>query len=407
MIKINSKCEVVIIGGGMVGLTLAYQLIERRITTKIIVIDKEEKLGVHSSGRNSGVLHAGVYYEPKSLKAKVCVEGSRRLKKWVIEHGLELNSCGKLIIPQRVEQDTQLDRLKERANENGAKVNLINNNEVKKIVKDAESCSGRALWSPETAVVDPEKIIRELERQLGKMGVQILKGENNWRKTEGSTEIILKNGNKVQYDYLINAAGVFSEKIAKKFGVGEEYRMMPFKGLYWKLKRNCPLTINTNVYPVPDLNLPFLGVHLTPSVKSKDYVSIGPTATPALGRENYRGLNKVNINESAMNIMRLASKYIKNEDNIREYTNQQAFLLNRRQVTMELATMIPTIQEEFIERSDKVGIRAQLYNTKTNKLENDFIYRKGVNSVHILNAISPAFSASFALADEIIDRAEL
>ena len=162
----NLSCDFLICGGGIVGLTIAHQLLERRISQKIIILEKECDLGMHTSGRNSGVLHAGIYYKPNSLKAKVCIPGSIRLKEWIKEKGLTINNCGKLIIPQRINLDPQLDTLFARAIENDAKVEMIDEKEIKKLVPQANITSGRAIWSPNTSVVNPLEIINKLSRKF-------------------------------------------------------------------------------------------------------------------------------------------------------------------------------------------------------------------------------------------------
>ena len=161
----NKSCDILIIGGGMVGLSLANQLIKRRLTDKIIVLDKENKLGKHSSGRNSGVLHAGIYYKPGSLKAKVCVSGARRLKKWVKERNLPLNNCGKIIVPQKEILDSQIDELAKRGSANGADVEIWNEKQLRVCAPNVRSSTGRALWSPNTSVVKPISIINTLSSE--------------------------------------------------------------------------------------------------------------------------------------------------------------------------------------------------------------------------------------------------
>ena len=155
--------DVLIVGGGMVGLCLAHQLLERGITTNVTVLDKESELGCHSSGRNSGVLHAGLYYKPGSVKAQVCVGGARRLRAWVQERGLPLNACGKVIVPLRPDLDSQLDVLAERGSANGATVEFWDEQQLRELIPEARSASGRALWSPNTAVVKPITVVRRLQ----------------------------------------------------------------------------------------------------------------------------------------------------------------------------------------------------------------------------------------------------
>ena len=174
-------CDALIVGGGMVGLCLAHQLLERGITSSIAVLDKEPELGLHSSGRNSGVLHAGLYYKPGSLKAQVCVEGARRLRSWVEERGLPLNPCGKVIVPQRAELDPQLDVLAERGIANGAEVELWDENQLQELVPEARTASGRALWSPNTAVVKPLSVVRRLRQDLIDQGVKMFLGLHDFK----------------------------------------------------------------------------------------------------------------------------------------------------------------------------------------------------------------------------------
>ena len=169
--------DVVLIGGGIIGLCIANQIIDRGLSKSVCIVDKESELGLHSSGRNSGVLHAGIYYKPKTLRAKVCISGSIRLKKWIKDRKLPINNCGKLIIPQTEELDAQLDKLLERGKLNGAKVELINEKEIKTFCPEAKSVSGRAIWSENTSVVNPKIILQELEKELIKKGVIIIKGE--------------------------------------------------------------------------------------------------------------------------------------------------------------------------------------------------------------------------------------
>ena len=176
------NCDVLILGGGMVGLSIAHQLLERGLTSSITVLDKESELGLHSSGRNSGVLHAGLYYKPGSLKSKVCVEGARRLRDWVEERGLPLNPCGKVIVPPRAELDTQLDALAERGRANGAEVEFWDAVQLRELIPEARTASGRALWSPNTAVVKPISVIHRLRQDLADRGVNLMHGQHHFKR---------------------------------------------------------------------------------------------------------------------------------------------------------------------------------------------------------------------------------
>jgi len=401
----NQTCEVLIVGGGMVGLSLAHQLLVRGIASAITVLEKEPELGRHSSGRNSGVLHAGLYYKPGSVKAKVCVAGARRLRAWVQERGLPLNACGKLIVPPRPELDPQLDVLAERGRANGAQVEFWDEAQLRELIPEARSASGRALWSPNTAVVKPITVVRRLQQELGERGVVFLEGQTGWTVEPERRQLRLADGGTIAYGHLINCAGLQADRVAHRFGVGRQYSLLPFKGLYWQLKPDCPIQPRCNLYPVPDLNVPFLGVHFTPSADANPVVSIGPTATPAWGRENYRGLQAVEPAMAAANLALLARQYLANRGGFRRYVHEQAFLALPPLLLRAAQQLIPAVRAEHLQLSEKVGIRSQLFNHTNQGLEDDFLCLPGPHSTHVLNAISPAFTASFALADLILDEA--
>jgi L-2-hydroxyglutarate oxidase LhgO len=218
-------------------------------------------------------------------------------------------------------------------------------------------------------------------------------------------ELTLCDGTNLSYGHLFNCTGLQADRVAMTFGVGNQYTLLPFKGIYWQLKASCPFQPRSNLYPVPDLSVPFLGVHFTPSADATQVVSIGPTATPAFGRENYRGLEAIEPGMAAKNVGVLTRQYLANRGGFRRYVHEQAFLAFPPLLIRAAQELIPAVRAEHIELSDKVGIRSQLFNRQTNRLEDDFLCLPGPGSTHVLNAISPAFTASFALADLIVDQA--
>ena len=405
--QISQHSDVLIVGGGMVGLCIAHQLLDRGMSRSITVLDKEPELGRHSSGRNSGVLHAGLYYKPESLKAQVCVAGAKRLRAWVEERGLPINPCGKVIVPPRGDLDPQLDVLAERGRVNGATVELWDAQQLHALIPEARTASGRALWSPNTAVVKPIKVVEQLQRELQQQGVRFVQGQLGWLSKPQQQQLKLSDGSTLSYGHLFNCAGLQADRVAHQFGVGRNYSLLPFKGLYWQLKPDCPIQPRTNLYPVPDLAVPFLGVHFTPSADTTPVVSIGPTATPAWGRENYRGLEALEPAMAAANLAVLARQYLANRGGFRRYVHEQAFLALPPLLLRAAQQLIPSVRAEHLELSQKVGIRSQLFNHNTLGLEDDFLCLPGPASTHVLNAISPAFTASFALADLILDQAVL
>lgn len=394
----NAKEIIVILGGGMVGLSIAHQL--RKRNKRIYIIDKEYQIGLHTSGRNSGVIHAGLYYKPDSIKAKVCVEGGKRLKAWINNKGLNLNKCGKVIVPQKKELDGQLEILEERGKLNGASVNLISEGSLNKLIPGARTATGRALWSPDTAVINSKEVLLALKEELVDNGVTFLLGEDNYKIDTEKNMVKLKECT-VNYDYIYNCTGLHADRTAHKLGIGKDYEIMPFKGLYWKIKDKSKLMVKRNLYPVPDLSMPFLGVHFTPNYNNS-VVNIGPTATPTMGRENYRGLEKVEPILTIKNFSRMALQYAQNKNRFRNYAHNQSILAIKKFMLRSAQELIPSIQAEDVEISHKCGIRPQLYNIKKGRLEDDFIYEQTKNSFHVLNSISPAFTASFELADKII-----
>lgn len=401
------KFDFVIIGSGAIGLFIAYQLKEKFEKSSVLIIEKEKQSGTHTSGRNSGVLHAGIYYEPNSLKAKVCQSGANRLKMWIEANSLPLNKCGKVIVPQDSNLDKQIDILVERASANNVDVELWNEKELRTFFPEARSASGRALWSPNTCVTNPKKVIEQLVKDLEDKGVEFSYEAKISKYPSNNNRIELNNVTQIDFGYLFNCAGLYAVEIAQKFDVGLEFKVIPFKGSYWQLKKNCQLDIPSNLYPVPDLDLPFLGIHFTPSAEASPRIYIGPTANIALGRENYKLTEGIEPLHLAQNIATLGTQYISNNGKFRKYFHEQSPQAFKPFMIKHAKKLIPNLRNEHIEKSSKVGIRAQLYCMKKEKLIQDFICIKKENTMHVLNGISPAFTASFELADLIINKSSL
>ena len=317
----------------------------------------------------------------------MCVDGARRLRHWVEGQKLPLNPCGKVIVPQRSDLDPQLDLLAERGRANGAVVELWDSKQLRDLIPEARSSSGRALWSPNTAVVKPITVVRRLQQVLSDKGVRFLHGCKDWNYQVDKKVVKLSNGLTLCYGHLFNCTGLQADRVAHQFEVGIEYSLLPFKGLYWKLKPGCPIEVKANLYPVPDLNVPFLGVHFTPSADAPSTVSIGPTATVAFGRENYKGLEAVEPAMAAANMAVLLRQYLSDQGGFRRYVHEQAFL-----ALPPDSSCCSAVDPSYLCRaywlSEKVGIRSQLFNHSTQRLEDDFLCLPGPNSTHVLNAIS-------------------
>ena len=281
----NTQPDFLIIGAGIVGLTIALELKKQFSDASVTIIEKEEHPGLHASGRNSGVLHAGFYYTADSLKAKLCRDGNLAWREYCQENNLTLNHCGKLVIARNEEELLGLDELYKRGQVNGVELEMISADRALEIEPNVYTFD-RALWSPTTATVNPKEVVNSVQNKLLEAGVTIL---NDTAYLNRKKNIIKTTKGKFEPGYVINTAGLYADKIAKDYGFSKDYKILPFKGLYL-YARDSGLKLKTNVYPVPDLNNPFLGVHFTVTAENK--TKIGPTAIPAFWRENYHGLEQ-------------------------------------------------------------------------------------------------------------------
>lgn len=397
--------DYLIVGAGMVGMSIAYQLKNINPKNKICILEKEPSVGLHSSGRNSGVIHAGIYYEPESLKAKLCTNGARRLKDWCKDQKINVFECGKVITPQTKDLDFQLDVLLKRGQQNGAEVEIIEQKKFNKLVPNGRTSTGRALWSPKTSVVSSIEVVKTLSNKLESMGVRFLFNSKpiKFNSKDQSIDIINTLNNEkhiASFGHFFNCAGLQADKIGKLFGVGNALILIPFKGTYWKLRANNEISFKTNLYPVPDLNMPFLGVHVTPSMDGSIY--LGPTALPAFGSENYYGFNGLEPINAINNLGIMLNQWFRNKNNFRAYSSQQAILGIKSYFFQSAKLLIPSLQINDLLPCKKVGIRPQLFNKENGELCNDFYIENTACSTHVLNSISPAFTASFAFADYVI-----
>ena len=393
--------DFIIVGSGIVGLCTAWELKKKYPKYSIALIEKECDIGRHSSGNNSGVLHSGIYYKPNSIKAKICIEGKEKLIDWIKSKNLPILRCGKLILPQDASLDHKIDKLAVNATKNNVEVEILRDNGINKISSVARSASGRALWSPNTCVTSPIDVIKSLALELKSLNVKLYCNTVIKSFVPSKSKIVLDNNDNIYYGHLINCAGANADLIAKIYGVGESYMIIPFKGVYYDLRGNLQNSIKTNLYPVPDEKFPFLGVHFTPSATTSN-IYIGPTATIAINREiNPEKSKPIELKRIANNLLFLTSKILKREHGFDKYFKEQAPLHLKPLFFKEAKKLVPCLQYEDISISKKCAIRPQLFNQTTNQLIDEFLCIHESNSTHILNAISPAFTASFALGELI------
>lgn len=393
-------CDHVVIGGGIVGLSCALEIKRRDPGSRVVVLEKETTTGRHSSGRNSGVLHSGIYYPPDTLKARVCSSGAREMSAYCAQRGLPLNPIGKLLIPTREDDAPQLDLLEERGGLNGIAVRRIGEAELARMEPGTRSATGEALFVAQTSVVDSGAVLASVHADTVAAGIEIRCG-GRLGPVDGKCRTLTWSDQTLHYGHALNAAGLHADSIAHRFGVGEDVVLLPFKGLYWKLDPQAGIAINHLIYPVPDLRVPFLGIHTTTSVDGQVY--LGPTSVPAFGRENYRGFEGVSGTELARILFMLGAQFLSNNDGFRRLAVQEGPRYIKARFAQAASKLLPALKSDDLLPCDKVGIRAQMVDKTTGRMITDFLIRTGPGSTHVLNAISPAFTSAFPLARTICD----
>jgi L-2-hydroxyglutarate oxidase LhgO len=305
-------------------------------------------------------------------------------------------------LPTKNEDEDKINLLYDRGVNNGALVKIISKEELSEIEPEAKTETQKALYAPNTSVVDPHAILRKIQSDLEEAGVTILFNERIMSANPDLSTITTNKYNKFKYNFLVNCTGQHSDVVSKVFNVGKKYTLLPFKGLYYGLHKNSNIRLNGLIYPVPDLNVPFLGIH---SVKLVDgNVYFGPTAVPAFGRENYQGLKGVNIKDATSISYHLLRQYISNKQGFRSYTHQEMHRFLKSEFLKSMQKLIPKLSNSDLVVSQKVGIRAQLLDTKSNELVMDFLVERVDNTTHVLNAVSPAFTCSFSFAKYILNK---
>ena len=390
-------CDFLVIGGGVIGLSIARELRRRRPNTHIVLIEKESSCGAHASGRNSGVLHAGFYYSPDSLKAKFTRLGNEQLTAYCEEKRIPLNKCGKLVVAKDPGDLKSLDELLRRGQANGIALQDLTETEAKTIEPRVKTCQ-RALFSPRTSTVNPLYVVDAMQQDALREGIQIHFGTAYVGRKDRR---IHTNQDHLEAGYVVNAAGLYADKIAMDYGFSEKYRILPFKGLYL-YSNEPPGAIRTNIYPVPDLRNPFLGVHFTITADGK--AKIGPTAIPAFWRENYEGFSNFRMGELIEVTGRGLGLLTGAQFNYRRLAMEEISKYSRSKMVSLASVLAEGVDEKNYQKWGRPGIRAQLLDITKRKLEMDFVLEGDGHSMHVLNAVSPAFTCSLPFASYVCDR---
>lgn len=395
--------DYVIIGAGIIGISLGIELLTQKPTKKILIIDKESRPGVHASGRNSGVLHAGFYYSPDSLKAKFCKQGNLELKKFCKTNNLEVKETGKVVVCQDKNDVTRLMSLFERGIANGVEIELLESKELSRIEPAAQTVD-KFIWSPTTAVGNPKEIIKKLAEKFTYMG-GLFRFNSRVKLINKSNEVLIEgNGYILSATSIINSAGAYASELAKQVGVGHEYVCLPFLGAYRKSEfvAGNPRRL---VYPVPNPINPFLGVHTTNTLS--DEIKIGPTAFPVIGKEQYKFLDGFNAKE--LRDFYLATKTLLKSDsvNILGLAKSEGIKLFKRPLIKKAKRLTNALDLNQKWKNYPAGIRAQIVNLDTKVIEMDYIVRSDKNVVHILNAVSPGWTSSIPFSRWIVENQPL
>ncbi|MHB8574011.1 MAG: L-2-hydroxyglutarate oxidase [Dehalococcoidia bacterium] len=395
-----SETDVAIVGAGIVGLATAMRLLERHPGLKLRLIEKEDRIAVHQTGHNSGVIHSGIYYTPGSLKARLCVEGSRALIRFCDEHGIRYDRCGKVIVATEPSELGRLDDLHQRGQANGVPgLEMVGPERLREIEPHAAGI--RALYSPATAIVDYKQVAQAYANEIRQRGGEILTGHDvRAIRRRHSGVLVETSKGEVPARYLVTCGGLHSDRLARMTGADADPRIVPFRGDYYKLVPGKRYLTNGLIYPVPDPSLPFLGVHFTKMIDGE--VWCGPNAVLAFAREGYRKLG-VNLRDdwetlSYGGFWRMARKYWRTgmSELFRDF-NKGAFVRS-------LQRYVPECRAEDVVPAPG-GVRAQAL-AGDGTLVDDFTVSVAGNAIHVRNAPSPAATSSLAIAGLIVERAE-
>ncbi len=386
--------DVAIIGGGIVGMAAAMALSENS-RLKIVVIEAEAGLAKHQTGNNSGVIHSGLYYKPGSLKARNCVQGREALYRFCEQHNIAHERCGKVVVATRQDEIPNLDELERRGQANGLKgLKRLTPEEIKEYEPHVNGIDG--LLVPETGIVDYREVTEAYAAQVKNAGNDILLDTRFLRLIKNQTVLVLEtNKNPIHAKNLINCAGLYSDRVAKQCGIDPKLKIVPFRGEYYEIKSEKHHLVNNLIYPVPDPSFPFLGVHFTRMIHGG--VEAGPNAVLAFKREGYTKFS-FSLKDTAETFtypgfLRLAGKFMRT--GLGEFYRS----FSKKAFVKALQRLIPEITLDDIVPGG-AGVRAQALE-KNGALVDDFRIIEAEHMVHVLNAPSPAATASISIGQQI------
>lgn len=391
-------CDVMVVGAGLIGLSVARALVDEMPDLSVLVVEKEDRVAAHQSSHNSGVVHSGLYYKPGSLKARLAVEGRRRLTELCAEARIPYRLTGKLVVATNPGEFGALDELERRGKANGLNVRPVSSAEMRELEPEVVGVAG--LFVPETGVVDFPAVAAHLAEELVRWGVRIEPGSQvSAIESVNGGVLVHCPGRSYRTRLLVNCAGLHSDRIAALAGMRTQVQVVPFRGEYYRLTDEAAGLVRGLVYPVPDPRFPFLGVHFTRGIDGA--VEVGPNAVLALGREHYRGTppHWRDFRETLAypGFRRLARRHWRAGLDELVRSRVKSLYANAAR------NLIPKVHSTNLVAGG-AGVRAQAVDSKGN-LVDDFVIERSPSAIHVLNAPSPGGTASLAIGAYIADRA--
>jgi len=391
--------KVAIVGGGIVGLATAHQILERHPSIKVIVLEKESGPGRHQTGHNSGVLHCGLYYKPGSARARMAVSGIRRMVAFCAQHGVPYELCGKTVIATEPEEIPRLHALFERGTANGLEgLQLLGPEQIHEYEPHAAGLAG--IRVPQEGITDYTAVTEAMVGEIRSRGGEIRFSSEVMRLARKQSWTIQTKSGDYDADFLINCGGLHCDRVGRKAGSRDPSKIVPFRGEYYKITAERQYLVKNLIYPVPDPKFPFLGVHFTRLIHGG--IEAGPNAVLALAREGYRqtdfSLRDTIETLTYRGFWRFFLRYPKMcWDELRRSYSKKLFCRS-------LQRLVPDLRIEDLSHGG-AGVRAQALSPEGDLVQ-DFLFARQEGALHVLNAPSPAATASLAIADEIVDMAQ-
>lgn len=389
--------DLLVVGAGIVGLASAREYLERHPGHKVTVVEKEAEVGRHQSSHNSGVVHAGIYYTPGSLKARLCRRGVALIEEFAREHGIPLDKCGKLVVATREADLPRLRDIEERSRANGVPVEMLDPRQMMEIEPHVKGLA--ALHSPTSAIIDYAEVCRSLVAEIRDRGGTIMTSTPIRSVEAGDTDgvVVAGSGRRLSGTRILVCAGLMADRLARDSARPAAPRIVPFRGEYWKLRPEKRHLVRGLIYPVPDPSLPFLGIHLTKHVDGE--ILIGPNAVPALAREGY-GWGDVNLRQLG-EMLGWGGSWKLFRRHWKTGVEEIARSFSKRMYVHAARAYVPELLPRDVVKA-MAGVRAQAVDPD-GSLVDDFRIEAGPVATFVRNAPSPAATSSLAIAEELVD----